>query len=231
MDRHTACRMAWSPLASGVDKAHSMLRRQQGSLNVEAAHHLPVEWTGGAAYPNKCRGHAAQRPYVRLRPLAYVTGSGPRGSIGSSPERGAEAYTAWSKHMSAPDPHLVLIKVRVFFVSESRDPAVSGPGPVPGVRFESVEVLDVARRSGPYMQGSDTFPWGSGPTVNTLEDIVFSSHMAALEPSTWWGRVLFTTRLEIAAWAPRLHTVVRGTPVSVYRHDTYSEISFLVFFL
>jgi hypothetical protein len=29
--------------------------------------------------------------------------------------------------------------------------------------------------------------------------------------------VLFSTRLEIAAQAPRLHTVVRGTPVSGYR--------------
>jgi hypothetical protein len=37
------------------------------------------------------------------------------------------------------------------------------------------------------MQGSDTFLWGSGPTVDTLEDIVLSSHVAALEPSTWWG--------------------------------------------
>jgi hypothetical protein len=64
------------------------------------------------------------------------------------------------------------------------------------------------------MQGSSTFPWGSGPTVDTMEDIVFSGHVAALEPSTRWGRVLFTTRLEIAARAPRLHTVVRGTPDS-----------------
>jgi hypothetical protein len=69
------------------------------------------------------------------------------------------------------------------------------------------------------MQGSYTFPWGSGPTVDTLEDIVFSGHVAALEPSTWRGRVLFTTRLEIAARAPRLHTVVRGTPVPGYRQD------------
>jgi hypothetical protein len=166
----------------------------------------------------------AQRPYVRLRPLAYVTGSMPHGSIGALPERGAEAYTVWSGHVSAPDPRLALIKALVFFVSESRDPAVSGPdptqrgpGPVLGVRFVPVEVLDLARRSGPYMQGSDTFPWGSRPTVDTLEDIVFSSHVAALEPPTWWGRVMFTTRLEIAAWAPRLHTVVRGTPVSGYR--------------
>jgi hypothetical protein len=35
--------------------------------------------------------------------------------------------------------------------------------------------------------------------------------VADLEPSTWWGRVLLTTRLEIAAQAPRFHTVVRGT--------------------
>jgi hypothetical protein len=98
-----------------------------------------------------------------------------------------------------------MIQAWVFFVSESRDPAVSGPdptqggpGPVPGVRFAPVEVMDLARRSGLYIQGSGTFPWGYGPTVDTLEYIVFSGHVAALEPSTWWGRVLFTTRLEIS---------------------------------
>jgi hypothetical protein len=58
---------------------------------------------------------------------------------------------------------------------------------------------------------------GFGPIVDTLECIIFSGHVAAPEPSTWWGRVLFTTRLEIAAWAPCLLTVVRGTPVSGYR--------------
>jgi hypothetical protein len=188
--------------------------------------HITCQWNRLAAclIRNKCRGRAAQRPYVRLRPLAYVTGSRPRGSIGSPPERGAEAHTVWSGHMSTPDPRLALIKAWVFFVPESRDPAVSGPdptqrgpGPVPGVRFAPVGVLDLTRRSSLYMQGSSTFPWGSGPTVYTLEDIVFSGHVAALELSTWWGRVLFTTRLEIAAWAPRIHTVVRGTPVSGYR--------------
>jgi hypothetical protein len=69
------------------------------------------------------------------------------------------------------------------------------------------------------MQGSDTFPWGSGPTVYTLEDFIFSGHVAAPEPSMWWGRVMFVTRLEIVARAPRLHTVVRGTPVSGYRQS------------
>jgi hypothetical protein len=97
------------------------------------------------------------------------------------------------------------------------DPTQRGPGPIPGVRFVPVEVLDLARRSGSYMQGSGTSPWVSRPTVDTLEDFVFSGHVAAPEPSTWWGRVLFTTRLEIAARTPRLHTVVRGTPVSGYR--------------
>jgi hypothetical protein len=40
---------------------------------------------------------------------------------------------------------------------------------------------------------------------------------------TWevLSQVLFTTRLEIAAWAPCLHTVVRGTPVLGYRQSHF----------
>ena len=97
-------------------------------------------------------------------------------------------------------PRLALIKACVFSVPESWDPAVSGsdptqrgPEPIIGVRFAPVGVLDLTRRSGPYIQGSSTFPWGSGPTVDILEDIVFSGHVAAPELSTWWGQVLFTT--------------------------------------
>jgi hypothetical protein len=119
---------------------------------------------------------------------------------------------------------LVSNKVWVFFVLKSRDPVVSGPnptlrglGPIQGVWFVPVEVLDRTWWSSPYIQGSVTFPWGSGPSADILEDIVFSGHVAAPEPSAWWGRALFATRLEIAAWTPRLHTIVRGTPVSGYR--------------
>jgi hypothetical protein len=137
----------------------------------------------------------------------------------------------WSGHVSAPDPRLALVKAWVFFVPESRDLAVSGPdptqrgpGPLPGVRCTPVEGLDLTQRSGPYVQGSDTFPWGSGPTVDILEYIVFIGHMATREPSTWWGRVLFTTQLEIAAWASCLHTVVRGTPVSGYRQNQFLKL-------
>jgi hypothetical protein len=188
--------------------------------------HIACQWNGQAArlVRNKCRGHAAQRPYVRLRPLAYVTCTMPRGNIGAPPERGAEAYMVRSEHVSAPDPSQALIKAWVFFAPESQDPAVSGPdptqrGPEPilGVRFAPVEVLDLTRRSGPHIQGSGTFPWGSELTVDTSEYIIFSGHVAVPEPSMWWGRALFTMRLEIATWVSHLHTVVRGTPVSRYR--------------
>jgi hypothetical protein len=57
---------------------------------------------------NKCRDRAPQRPYIRLRPLAYVTGDRPRGSIGPPPEQGAEAHRSKPGHVSAPDPCLSL---------------------------------------------------------------------------------------------------------------------------
>jgi hypothetical protein len=70
---------------------------------------------------------------------------------------------AWSGHVSAPDPCLVLIKVRVLFVPESRDSAVCGPdptqrgsGPILGVRFVPVGVLDFTRRSSLFIQRSGT---------------------------------------------------------------------------
>jgi hypothetical protein len=60
-----------------------------------------------------------------------------------------------------------LIKAWVFSVPESRDPAVScpdptqrGPDTILGVRSAPVEVLDLTRWPGLYIQGSDTFPWG-----------------------------------------------------------------------
>jgi hypothetical protein len=53
-----------------------------------------------------------------------------------------------------------------------------------------VEVLDLTRWPGLYIQGSDTFTWGSGLIVNTLEYIIFSGHVAAPVLSTWWGQVL-----------------------------------------
>jgi hypothetical protein len=145
---------------------------------------------------NKCRDRTAQRPYVRLHPLAYVAGDMSRGSIGPPPERGVGASATWSEHVSAPDPCLALTKAWVFFSLASRgstesgpDPLLRGSGPILGVWFALVEVLNPARKSGLCIQGSGPFLWGSRPTVATLEYIVFPGHAAALEPSTWWGQV------------------------------------------
>jgi hypothetical protein len=57
---------------------------------------------------NKCSGSTAQRPYVRLRLLAYITGDSPRGSIGPPPERGVEAHWIKPWHVSVPDLRLPL---------------------------------------------------------------------------------------------------------------------------
>jgi hypothetical protein len=56
-------------------------------------------------------------------------------------------------------------------------PTQGGPEPVPGVQSALAEVLDPARRFGLCIQGSDTFWWGSRPTVDTMEYIVSSGHV------------------------------------------------------
>jgi hypothetical protein len=91
-------------------------------------------------------------------------------------------------------PAWTLSKAWVCSILESRDPAVSGPdptqrGPDPilGVRFAHVEVLDHTRRPGPYIQGSDTFPWESKPTHWRCFSVRFSGHVAAPDLPMWWG--------------------------------------------
>jgi hypothetical protein len=74
------------------------------------------------------------------------------------------------------------------------------------------------------VQGSSALSWRSGPTDGILEYISSSGHVASLGPPTWWSRVLFTKRPEIAARAPCLHTVVRGTPDSGYRQHVCENL-------
>jgi hypothetical protein len=57
---------------------------------------------------------------------------------------------------------------------EVRDPS--------GVQSILAEVLDPARRFGPCIQGPDTFSWGSGPTIDTMEYIVFPGHVVCETP-------------------------------------------------
>jgi hypothetical protein len=127
---------------------------------------------------NKCRGRATRRPYVRLRSLAYVTRSRPRGSIGSPPRRRAVAYVdrsapgwAWTRVGTGPQPDLEqglgILCLRVLgpgcgqlgpHTEGSRtcpgDPgrARVGPGPYPEVRS--------------ICTGVRHFLMGSGPTVD-----------------------------------------------------------------
>jgi hypothetical protein len=92
-----------------------------------------------------------------------------------------------------------------------------GPNLIQGVRLAHLGVPDRTRRSGLCVQGSDDFLRRSGPTDGILEYITSPVHMASLGLPTCWGRVMFTSRLEIAARALCLHTIVMGTPDSGYR--------------
>jgi hypothetical protein len=147
--------------------------------------------------------------------------------------------------VSAPDPTWVLIKARVCSVLEPWDPTVGGPDPILGgpdpilgVQFAHVEVLDQTWRPGPYIQGSGTFPWGSGLTGVASEYATFSGHVrhqtrpcGGVRCCCWprvvargWGESWpgptyssFTTRLKVATWVLRFYIAVRGILVSGYR--------------
>jgi hypothetical protein len=183
-----------------------MLRRHIACQGLHAARPLR----------NKRRDRAAQKPYIRLRPLAYVTGNKPRGSIGSPPERGAQAHRIKPGHVSVPDPCLgqgIPCPGTSLWVARTLLGGIRTPSKGPGtLTWDSRTVLG---GFGLCVQGSDASSWRSGPTDCILGYIIFSGHAAHLEPSTWWGRVLFTAWLEIVARAPCLHTVVRGTPESL----------------
>jgi hypothetical protein len=95
--------------------------------------------------------------------------------------------------------------------SHSRGPVHTRGGPVrtrggPGPTW----------RSELYIQGSSTFPWGSGLTVDALEYITFSSHVASLEPPTWWGQAL----LLVQSNRPRLGRVMVWSHIQLLKHAT-----------
>jgi hypothetical protein len=175
--------------------------------------HIACQQGGQATRPllNKCRDRTVQRPYVRLRLLAYVTGNKPRGSIGSPPERGAQAHRIKPGHVSVLDPCLgqgILYPGTSLWVSRTLLGGIWTPSKGPWHAY-----LGVPER----IRGSGLCVQGSGSADCILGYIIFSGQAEPLDPSTWWGRVLSTVWLEIAARAPCLHTVVRGTPDSGYR--------------
>jgi hypothetical protein len=112
-------------------------------------------------------------------------------------------------------PAWVLFKARVYSVLGPWDPIVGGPDPIrrgpdpiPGVRLAHMEVLDQPWRSGLYIKGSCTLPWGSELTVEALGYITFSGHVAAPDPPMWWGQALpkVVTRSWGESWLGPTHS-------------------------
>jgi hypothetical protein len=98
----------------------------------------------------------------------------------------------------------------------SPDPIQGSPDPIPGVQFAHVEVLDQTWRPGPYIQGSGTFPWGSGLTGDASEYVTFSRHVAAPDPPMWWGQVLLLAQSS----CPRLGRVMAWSHIQLFYHAT-----------
>jgi hypothetical protein len=106
-----------------------------------------------------------------------------------------------SRHVPAPDPAWVLFKVQVCSVLGPWGPFVGGPDPIPG-GSRSHSRGPACTRGGPgptlgvrtvYLGFRDQ-PVGVRTTVDALEYITFSRHMAALDPPTWLSRALLWTQ-------------------------------------
>jgi hypothetical protein len=91
-----------------------------------------------------------------------------------------------------------------------------GSDPILGVRSVHVGVLDQTWRSGLYIQGSGTFPWGSRLTVDVLEYITFSGHVAAPDPPMWCGQALLLAQSS----RPRLGRVMAWSHIHLFYHAT-----------
>jgi hypothetical protein len=91
-------------------------------------------------------------------------------------------------------------------------PHTGGLDPILGVRFAHVGVLGQTWRPGPYIQGSGTLPWGSELTVDALEYITFSGHVAALDPPMWLGQALLLAQSS----RPRLGRVMAWSHIQLH---------------
>jgi hypothetical protein len=97
-------------------------------------------------------------------------------------------------------------------------PHTGGLDPTAGDRFAHVEVGGPGQtwRPGSYIQGSETFPWGSGLTGDASEYVTFSRHMAAPGPPMWWGQVLLLAQSS----RPRLGRVMAWSHIQLFYHAT-----------
>jgi hypothetical protein len=150
-----------------------------------------------------------------LRPLAYVTGNKPCGSIGPSAERGAEAYRIGPGHVSAPDlclGHDASSPGTLLWVVQSLLGGVRTPPNGSRLLYFVGPAL--------CAQGSCAFLRRSGPDDGVSDNVTLTAHKIPLG--------LFSTWLGIAAQASCLHTKVRGTPELGYRYHVLRRSTNLV---
>jgi hypothetical protein len=199
-------------------------RASNGTTRVSWTGHAAGQWNGQAHILSVMNAKvcAPQRRHARFRPLAYAALSTPRGSIRSPPERGGGVYMIRSgKRVSTGPPpgswsrHEYVLSWNLGTPLWTAWTPYGGGGgradPIIGVRLAHVVVLDQSWRSGLYIQGSGTLPWGSGLTVEALGSINFSGHVAALDPPMWWGQALLWTQSSrprlgrVMAWSHTQH--------------------------
>jgi hypothetical protein len=177
------------------------------TAHVSWTEHAACQWNGQAHVLSvmNAKARVAQRHHARFRPLAYAACSMPCGSIGSPLEWGARVYADRSEshqtrsgHMSAPDPRLGPDDGPGVFCPGTLGPYRGRPGPHTGGGSGSHSRGLVHTRGGPGLNlevwtvypGVRHFSMGSELTVDALEYITFSGHVAALDLPMWWGQAL-----------------------------------------
>jgi hypothetical protein len=110
---------------------------------------------------------------------------------------------------------------RVFSTLESRDLVVSSPNlirrdpdPSKGSGTLALGAPGHARRSGLYVQGSDTLPWKSIPTDDVLEYITSSGHVASLGQPRGGAGCCRGSRVAARAWGELRLGPTYGTPTT-----------------
>jgi hypothetical protein len=179
--------------------------------------HIACQQGGQAVHPlcNKCRDPEAlrQAPPAGLRHGQQATW---QHRVSTRAGSASAQDKAWTRVSTEPllRPGYPLSQD---LVMGGPDLTRRDPDPIQGTQHAYLGVPDRIRGSGLCVPRSGASLWRSSPTDYIMGYIIFSGHAAPLEPSMWWGRALFTARLEIATRALCLHTVVRGTRDSGYR--------------
>jgi hypothetical protein len=149
----------------------------------------------------------------------------PHGCNGSPLERGAGVYAdrsgthqTRSEHVSALDPRLGLVQGPSMFCPETLGPHGGWPEPhTGGSRTHSRGLACTRGGPGPTLEAQTVYPgvrhppMGSWFTVDILEYITFSRHVAAPNPPMWWGQALLWTHSchprpgRVMAWSHTQH--------------------------